>query len=151
MKKYLTFNTKGLKKYEIDFLADIEKRWLKGEAINRDLMYKVAVKHKGTPKAKGILEAFKYWEFMPKPIIRESAVKPVKLSELLMLGGSYHLTDTKTHESWKVSENTIISELNLMLLDLPYYYQITNGNLWLKYETIIGQRFIARITNDFKN
>ncbi len=147
--KYLTFNPEGLTPYCIEFLASIEKRWLNNEVINRDVMYKEAVKHKGTPQAKEIIEAFEYWEFVPKPIFRNSLVTPILLNEFFTIGGTAYLWDTKKNNSWKVTESAKVLEVKKHLIgNLTTYYEITNDCLYIKYDQIIGGRYIANIIND---
>lgn len=152
MKKPLTYSPEGLTKLQVNFLNKIEKAFFEGADINRDLMYKEAIKHKGTPEAKEIIEAFDYWLFLLKPLNRQSLIKPVKLTTYLKeTENGFWLRDTKNHKTTRVEPT---HELTTMLKDhliyelspKNYYFEIIEGRLFIKYQHIIGSRYIANIT-----
>lgn len=145
-----TFSKKGLNKLQVDFLTNIEKEYFKGAEINRDLLYKHAVNYKGTEKAKQLIEAFDYWTFLPRPIIRESYKRPVKLSELLTPNRTgfylYGHDDrvTPTEKTKELLKNGLIYDIK----PENYYFELTGDALYIKYQHIIGSRFIAFIKKD---
>lgn len=153
-KTYYTFVTTGLTDYQIKFLGECEKLFFKGVDIDLNFLETVLDKIKfvkGSPEANSILEAWDYWKDLLRPKFRNSYKKPIKLSKLFSKVDKGLKLYYNVNQFVRITPKNLLSEFQLSsTLDLPYYYEIIQGNkLYLRYETIIGSTFIAFIENDF--
>lgn len=152
---YLTFSNEGLTKNQIKFLDIVEDFFFKGKEIDLNLLDKALKKFGEYNSEIGaeIGEAWEYWTFLPKPLVRKSYKNPLVLDNFLKKpvkkNKGYWLKNAKTDRviikpSLKriLEKSGIIYELN----PDNYYFEISGdkGNaLYIKYQYIIGSRFIA--------
>ncbi len=160
---YLTFSPKGLNKKEVEFLKAIEKDYFAGADINMDMLKSglAAIKFKqGSKDANGILEAWSYWQSIPRPINRQSYKHPVKLSSLITMAqqdrGAYisvrdeegNIASGYCKLIGADSEQAAIKKLG-MFQGFGLFFEVAVGeNFYAKYNTIIGSRYIAKVEND---
>lgn len=159
---FKTFVTKGLTDNEVKFLAEVERLFLEGARIDTDLL-KTAFENagfiKGGPEAKECLHAWDYWQFLRKPLDRQSLLQPVKLSHILTVAGendrnSFYCRADEPIRSAQVLPNmdylTPLLNNSLMYNFEPrnFYFKIVNDALYLEYQSIIGSRYIAEVEND---
>lgn len=158
--KPLTFNPEGLSELAINILKELDKIYFSGGDIySTDTLLTAAAIH-GVLKGKftdDLLEAWNYYKVINRPLIRESYIQSVNLSELLTEnkdinpGGCFHIW-TVLNKSYKPTEKliNILSDGGLIYPLSPqhYYFDIINDCLYIKYQTIIGSRMIAFINND---
>ncbi len=147
--KHLTFSTKSLTKLQIEFLTAIEKAFFKKENIDRGMLETGMKSIDYTPeRASEILEVWEYWNFMPKPLIRSSYKTKVNLDTLLLDGGLFWLKDGKKDKvkpSAKLKRLLKSADLMYQLSPSEFYFEIIKGALYIKYQHIIGSRFIAYV------
>ncbi len=147
--KHLTFSTKGLNKIQVEFLIAIEKAFFKGENIDRGMLETGMKSINYTPEiASEILDAWEYWNFMPKPLIRSSYKTKVGLDTLLLDGGLFWLKNSKKDKvkpSAKLKRLLESADLMYNLSPSEFYFEIIKGALYIKYQHIIGSRFIAYV------
>lgn len=158
-KQHYTFQTKGLTDYQISYLETCEQRWFAGE---NDTMITSATAwgfNKEDGKGREIIEAWEYWNFGNKPLIRESYKTAIPYAELI----STEITDPKqsyyvsTTRAYKQFENLMHAQPTEKFLQAyntgiygpispnDYHLQIVNDALYIKYDKIIGGRLIAFI------
>ena len=169
-KEYYTFLTNGLTEEQIKFLAFLEKRFFEGKEFNSNNKLTTIGKYlveegNSNVGATELLEASQYWEFIPKPIMRESSKSPIKLSELLKkydesskLGlylSSHRYYNDKHFEIKNESIEDIRKNMFNICNDENIYLSLCceneetkEANLYLNYNKIIGSRFVACIIND---
>lgn len=156
-----TFNTKGLTRFQIAFLNMCEERWLSGEddTLNSATMaYKILIKVEDKLESKQyeeLREAWHFWEFLDRPVVRQSVNEPLEISEFLSESkdGFYVNTMTGNEEFGVVGKSSPTDKLSEILPEyliyplLPkhYFFEIIGDRLYIKYQSIIGGRFISII------
>lgn len=152
--KHYTFSPEGLRPAAIKFLEGIEEDFLKGISIQRTThLYNKASEYRLSDR-KDIIEAYEYWEFIPKPIMFFTAKEPVLLSELLLESPSgKYLINNKNYKSGKFIKTDKFSLIEINMLEglTTYYELINNHSLYIKYDQILGSRYIANVINDIKS
>jgi hypothetical protein len=154
--KNLTFSRKGLTKIQIEFLTNIEAMFFKNENIDFEMLKKGirSLKNYTSEQRVEMLEAWNYWEFIPKPLIRSSYKTEVVLDSLLLDGGLFWLRNGKKDKLVKPSTKLkrILGTTGLIYTLHPdnFYFEIiteVSGKkaLYIKYQSIIGSRFIAYV------
>jgi hypothetical protein len=146
--KNLTFSSKGLTKAQITFLKAVEKLYFEGVAISRDSMMLPAFNScgflKGSAQAKECLEAWSYWEFLPRPQYRETYFKPIALSELFNVNSKgYTILDN----NWNSLSHEYVGK-DLGMIDNDVYFKLIEDRLYCQYNRILGSRFVGYIIND---
>jgi hypothetical protein len=160
---YRTFSTKGLSDNEVKFLAEVERLFLEGAKVSfDDLMitaFEAAGFQKGTPEAKECLHAWEYWQFLRHPLDRSSLITPVKLSRIFGVAEPNNSFWVRVGDGCSVYATPKLDYLepllnNSLVYDFTprnFYFEIINGALYLKYQSIIGSRYIADVENDLFN
>lgn len=156
---YYTFSTEGLDKQQIKLLAELERRFFEGATICTDLILEAA-EATGTPKGEKLLQAWEYWSSGPHVWDRQSLKNPVPLSSLFakskkgapgafyisFTGGlkGYYVTPKMEYFKQLVNPDAIIYPFEPQ----HFYFQAYDDRLYLKYNSIIGSRYVAKFIDD---
>jgi len=147
MKKNPTFTKKGLSNIQIKFLILVEHSFFNGEKMGLETFencLKQLKKYNSSQNATEILEAWEYWNFSKRPILRETYKTPIALTELFKKGKEFSFGDP-TEKLKRIFEKEFF--LGKELKSCNFYFEIYKDQLYIKYQNIIGSRCIAIIKN----
>lgn len=148
-----TYSKEGLTELQVTYCEFFEQSWLLGLDLGwksetfRRYIEKNQIKG-DKEKAPQFLKAWEYWDWMPKPGVRNSVVEAVKISDVLEHGhaGLYDRRQglfTRIEGSYNLKPE--IAAL-FTLLSSDYFFEILEGNrLFLKQNQLLSNRFIAYI------
>ena len=150
MKLYLT-NEYGLTPDEVGFLYVLESEWFATprEKFNYIEAYGKALKRYPVETSKNLYDYFKW---IKKPQYKESLINPFKLSEFVKATsadsiGAVRLRDFDDVTMFEGNTYRLTQPVD-HLAGQPYYLKLIQDRLYLKYEQIIGSRYIAKVEND---
>ena len=159
--KNYTFSAEGLTPEQVKFLKEVERLWFAGEKMNTDALLKAhnaAGFKKGDEYAKGSLEAWEYWNALYRPVMKTSYIKNERAEGLLKSSekGAFYVNVFRAADKFKNIgkvdmtkrlENAIENGTQLIYELKPsnFYFEIVGNHLYLKYQSILGSRFIAVI------
>ena len=144
-----SFSINGLTKVAVRFLDQVDDLWFDGHqggiSLLEDAMDRLDWDVVPREHSQTISEAWDYWNFLKRPYIRESLRSPVPLSSLVnvMESGSWF----RGRDNNYVLNSDIKEILNLMITN-DYYFELIEDRFYLKFNSILGGRFIARVIDD---
>lgn len=160
-KTFLTYSTKGVKAPQINLLKQLQRQWEQGETINTNFLLKaldVCGFEKGCNEMAENLEIWGYWVSMPKPIFKSGLnfnkyfTIAENKTEFTFYVNTLQANEEFKHIQYITPSKTFFDDCKLELIykfkPQNFYFEIIGGCLWLKYNSIIGSRFIGEIIEE---
>ena len=140
-----TYNGTGLNNNQILLLDELDRMWFEGEDIKLNTIKK-AMETTGVPKGQDIMDAWDFWRTLRRPYFRSSLIEPIQLSDLVEVnenGMWFRGNETK----YSLKDN-LADRMGMLKINGGWYLEMHDNRLYIKYNTIIGSRYIANVKND---